>query len=73
MCSGHLVVGQAHFEFRAVPNSTSFLGRKEEGGGKDIIVPENKGFLQRLKEVFWREEREGEEEGEGEKRRQEGS
>ena len=34
-------------------------------------MQENKGFLQRLKEVFWKEEGEGE--GEGERRRQEGS
>ena len=34
-------------------------------------MQENKGFLQRLKDVFWREE--GEEEGGGERQRQEGS
>ena len=50
-----------------------FLGREEgegEGGGeRGVVVQENKGILQRLKEVFWKNG----EEGEGERRRQEGS
>ena len=54
--------------------NASFLGREGEGGGegegeKSVVVQENKGLFQKLKEVFWKED-----EGEGEERkRQEGS
>lgn len=40
----------------------------EGGGEKGIVVQENKGFFQRLKEVFWKEEEEGEK-----RQRQEGT
>lgn len=43
-------------------------GERGEGGGEKSVVVQEKGFLQRLKEVFWKEEEDEERERERNRR-----